>query len=67
MKHLKIMKASTWFSDSNENGFIIVTKDSVLEFGFHALTLPSINFDLDDGYHILLNIGAFSIALTSKE
>ena len=66
MKHLIIMKASTWFGDKRERGFIIATKHNIFEAGFHVPTLPAIDFDFEDEYFIAINLGLLTLGLTKR-
>ena len=66
MKNLTVMKASTWFGDKRENGLVLVTKKTILEFQFHMPKKPYFTFDFKGEYFVALNLCIFTAGLTKR-
>ena len=66
MFDIVFMKASTWFEDERERGYVAVGADYVIEFNLTKPRRPRIEYDFDHGFYIMVDGGLFNIGITDK-
>ena len=64
---MKLLRASSYFQDTSEKGFVILTAKSVIEFSVHSFTRFAFDYEIYDGYFVCLHAGFFSVGITSIE